>query len=154
MKLPRIIHKCCAITYDSYNIIDSDCFRAFKHKTTDKNYSYGITVRLVCRNNHCITSFTFLFDDENKIVKSFTAKGKNYLKRLQPFYIEPISMETEEIKIPKSDKLDNWLYVKGNKSGTGGNIYNFKQNKKIKTEYSSIKESNDNDKRNEQNPKT
>lgn len=141
MQLPRITYTCCHITYNSY--IDTEYFKAFKHKPDNDKYTYGITVRLICKNNNCIMSFTFCFNDKNEIIETRKIKGKKYLLKLQQLYIEEIPLKKEENKVPKTSKEDDWVYTKGSKNGNSGLVYKFKTNKKIKKEFSPIKESND-----------
>lgn len=142
MLLPRIICTCCGITYDSYNHSDAEYFSGFKHKSDSDEYAYGITVRLVCKNNNCITSFTFYFDSQNEIIKTKKTKGSKLLHKLQKLYLEPVELEKEEDKFKKESKHDDWVYVAGYKNGRGAAVYKYKNNKKINTEYSIVKESN------------
>ena len=72
VRVPRIVHFCCGQKYDTKDVKTVDYFRCFAHKSTktampDKNgvlkkVNFCITVWLVCKNNNCITSFTFFYE--------------------------------------------------------------------------------------------
>ena len=89
VKIPRIIHVCCGYKYDSKNTETANYFRCFAHKSPTKHIQdlkgdskevkFCITVWLICKNNECITSFTYYYDKSNRIITKKQVKGIKYI---------------------------------------------------------------------------
>jgi len=69
VRLPQITHVCCGYFYNTKDVNTVSNFRCFAHKSTKnslpdnngilKKVKFCITIWLMCKNNGCITSFTF-----------------------------------------------------------------------------------------------
>jgi len=118
IKLPRITYKCCGFTYDSFNPLNTDFFRCFAHKSSEKkvkdkegalqDVKFCITFWLVCKNNECITSFTYYYNQKKEIISNKQAKGIKYILKLKDKFIENIPIK---VKLPKLNiKSNNYLW--------------------------------------------
>lgn len=121
VKIPRVVHICCGYKYDSKDIKSLEYFRCFMHKSSkDKIYDingnltkvkYCLTLWLVCKNNECITSFTYFYDCKNRVITHQQTSGLKYILGLKDKFIKNIPLR---VKIPKEQQKNNkylWKYT-------------------------------------------
>lgn len=121
VKLPRIIHTCCGYKYDSKDIKTIDYFRCFAHKSPNKEIAdekgntktvkFCITIWLVCKNNECINSFTYFYDDANKEITKKRIKGIKYILSLKNKFLANIPLRIKTPKIYENSKKYLWRYT-------------------------------------------
>ena len=140
VKIPRISYVCCGYKYDNKNINTIDYFRCFAHKSrVDKiadnegNYKrvkFCITVWLVCKNNNCITSFTYYYDYSNHVINKIQTKGLKYILSLKDSFLENIPLNLKTPKIEAKSKKYLWRYTDFNPDKKlVSNIYNLDDKK-------------------------
>ena len=121
VKVPRIIHTCCGYKYDTKNPLTVDCFRCFAHKSKNNviKDEYGnsvqvkfcITIWLVCKNNECITNFTYFYDSANHVINKIQTSGLNYLLSLKDKFLGNIQLKITTPKIESKSKKYLWRYT-------------------------------------------
>ncbi len=140
VKVPGIIHVCCGYRYDSKNAEASNYFRCFAHKSPTKqivdingdlkDVKFCITIWLICKNNECITSFTYYYDSANKIITKKQVKGIKYILSLKDKFLANIPLRTKTTKIEAKSKKYLWRYTDGHPSKKFvSNIYNLDDKK-------------------------
>ena len=150
IKLPHIKHKCCGFLYDTHNAISSSYFRCFAHKSLrDKiadingklfDVKFCITIWLVCKNNECVTSFTFYYDKSNNIITKMQKSGINYLLSLKNKFLENIPIKIKLPKVDVTSKKYLWRYTDFNPSKKlVSNIYNLDDKKVGETSPQEVK---------------
>ena len=141
VRVPRVVHVCCGRTYDTKDFKTADCFRCFAHNSLKtsmpdrngvlKKVKFCITVWLVCRNNNCITSFTFFYDVTSQLITKRQTNGLKYILKLNNKFLDNIPIK---VKIPKTESASKkylWRYTdKHPTKDFVSNIYNF-DNKKV-----------------------
>ena len=140
VKIPRIVHECCGYKYDSKNINTVDYFRCFAHKSLKnsvydingvlKKVKFCITLWLVCKNNDCITSFTYFYDYSNQEITKTQTSGLKYILSLKDKFLENIPLKLKIIKPQASSKRYLWRYTdKHPTKNLVSNIYNLDDKK-------------------------
>ena len=141
VRVPHIVHVCCGRTYDSKNYKTVDCFRCFAHKSTRasmpdangvlKKVKFCITIWLVCKNNNCITSFTFFYGLTNQLITKRQTNGLKYILKLKDKFLDNIPLKVKLPKLESASKKYLWRYTdKHPTKEFVSNIYNF-DNKKV-----------------------
>ena len=121
IKIPRVVHVCCGYKYDSKNIKSLNYFRCFKHKSLkEKVYDingnlrkvdYCLTLWLVCKNNDCITSFTYFYDCKNHVITHQQTSGLKYILSIKDKFIENIPLRVKTIKEKPNSNKYLWRYT-------------------------------------------
>ncbi len=122
VKLPRIKHVCCGYKYDSKDINTVDYFRCFAHKNPQKDIiankngefcvvNFCITIWLACKNNNCITSFTYYYDYSNHVILKKQTSGLNYILSLKDKFLDNISLNIKTPKVYDTSKKYLWRYT-------------------------------------------
>ena len=126
VRVPRITHVCCGYKYDTKNPLTVDFFRCFAHEST-KNFmqdekgnlvsvKFCITVWLVCKNNDCITNFTYFYNSAGHVINKIQTKGLNYLLKLKDKFLGNIPLKVVIPKIEAKSKKYLWRYTDRNPS--------------------------------------
>ena len=134
IKLPEITHKCCGFTYNSKNLNTVEYFKCFAHKSLKEEMAdinghfykvkFCITFWLVCKNNECITSFTFYYGKSNKLITKTQNRGIKYLMKLKDKFLENIELKIKVVKVDAKSKKYLWRYTdKHPKKKFVSNIY-------------------------------
>ena len=134
IKIPRVIYTCCGIKYDSLGFDNSEYFKCFAHKSENKKMSdffgnefmvnFCITVWLVCKNNNCVTSFTYFYDFNNDLRLKIKKRGIKYILGLKDKCLEKLAIKLPEIPTFSSSKKYLWRYTDCNlKKENVSNIY-------------------------------
>lgn len=140
VKIPRIVHECCGYKYDSKNTNTVDYFRCFAHKTLrnsiyDTNgilrkVKFCITIWLVCKNNECITSFTYFYDYSNHEITKIQTSGLKYILSLKDKFLENIPLKVKIKRPEPTGKKYLWRYTdKHPTKNLVSNIYNLDDKK-------------------------
>ena len=126
VRVPRIVHVCCGQKYDTKDVKTVDYFRCFAHRSTkpsvpDKNgvlkkVKFCITVWLVCKNNNCITSFTFFYDNLSHIITKTQTSGLKYILKIKNGFLDNIPLRVRIPKVESSSKKYLWRYTDRHKS--------------------------------------
>ncbi|MCR4880943.1 MAG: hypothetical protein K6A44_03210 [bacterium] len=141
VRVPRVAHFCCGQLYDTKNIKTLEYFRCFAHKSIKnsiqdndgvlKKVKFCITVWLVCKNNNCITSFTFFYDNTNRLITKKQTRGLKYLLKIKDKFLDNIPLKVKIPKVEISSKKYLWRYVDAHPTKKFvSNIYNL-DNKKV-----------------------
>ncbi len=150
VKLPKISHVCCGFLYETTNAETSDYFRCFAHKSLKEKMAdingnffdikFCITFWLVCKNNECITSFTFYYGKTNKLISQVQKKGINYLLSLKDKFLANIPLKIKFPKLLSTSKNYLWRYTDHNPNKKFiSNIYNLDDVKVGETEVQKVK---------------
>ena len=141
VRVPRVVHVCCGRTYDTKDFKTADCFRCFAHKSLKtsmpdrngvlKKVKFCITFWLICRNNNCVTSFTFFYDVTSQLITKRQTSGLKYILKLNNKFLDNIPLKVKLPKLESASKKYLWRYTdKHPTKEFVSNIYNF-DNKKV-----------------------
>lgn len=121
VRIPRVAHICCGQIYDTKNIKTLENFRCFAHKSTKnsilsndgvlKKVKFCITIWLVCKNNNCVTSFTFFYDNTNHLITKKKTKGIKYLLKIKDKFLDNIPLKLNIPKLESASKKYLWRYT-------------------------------------------
>ena len=140
VRVPRVAHFCCGQWYDTQNIKTLEYFRCFAHKSTKnsiqdrngvlKKVKFCITVWLVCKNNNCITNFTFFYDNTGHLIAKRQTKGLKYLLKIKEEFLGNIPLKIKLPKLESASKKYLWRYTDGHPTKKFvSNIYNLDDKK-------------------------
>ena len=121
VRIPHIVYTCCGKTYDSKNINTVDFFRCFAHKSLKScafnnkgkltKVKFCITIWLICKNNNCITSFTYYYDNTNHLITKTQTSGLKYILKLKDKFLDNIPLRVKVPKIESASKKYLWRYT-------------------------------------------
>ncbi len=134
VNIPRVTYTCCGINYDSLSADSSDFFKCFVHKSEKKkmfdffgnefDVNFCITVWLVCKNNNCVTSFTYFYDFNNNLRLKIKKRGIKYILSLKDKCLEKLVIKLPEIPNYSNSKKYLWRYTDCNlRKKNVSNIY-------------------------------
>ena len=132
VKIPRVTHVCCGYKYDTKNLNSVHYFRCFAHKSPDEkiidstgNYQkvkFCITIWLVCKNNECITSFTYYYNYSNHVITKKQTNGLKYILSLKDNFLDNLQLKIRVPKVEEVSKKYLWRYT--DKHPTKANVSN------------------------------
>lgn len=140
VRVPRVVHFCCGQMYDTKNQKTAEYFKCFAHKSLkdfvkDENgiltrVEFCITVWLICKNNNCITSFTFFYDKSSHVIAKTQTNGLKYILNIKDKFLCNISLKLKRPKLEISSKKYLWKYTNGHPTKDFVSvIYNFDDKK-------------------------
>ncbi len=140
VKIPRITHVCCGYKYDNKDVNTINYFRCFAHKPPENNIvshegqlytvKFCITVWLVCKNNNCVTAFTYYYDYANHVLFKEQISGLHYIESLKSKFLDNISLNIKTPKIRVGSKKYLWRYTDRHpKKAFVSNIYDLDDRK-------------------------
>jgi len=145
VKVPRVVHTCCGYKYDNKNLKSLEYFKCFLHRSPKEKIfnikgnlikvKYCLTIWLVCKNNNCITSFTYFYDWQNRVITHKQTSGLEYILRLKDYFIENIPLRVKTVREKAKSNKYLWKYTDYNPTKKFvSNIYTLDDKKVGETE--------------------